>query len=487
MKRSLWNSVVTGSRRPNIFAALFAIMFAVAGCGGDSGDGASDGDNVVIAWNKTLLNAISAAKLGPPMTARAIAIVQTAAFDAWAAYDSKAVGTRLGGQLRRPVAERTRSNKEIAISYAAYRALLDLYPAQSATFRQAMLERGLDPDDSSIDTTTPQGIGNVAAQAVITFRHGDGSNQLGDLHPGAYSDYTGYIPVNTPDRVVDPSQWQQLRFANGAAPDYIAPHWGSVVAFSLTSGAQFRPAGPPTFGSAKHLAEVEELINITSALDDEQKVIAEYWADGPRTVLPPGHWQLFGQFVSQRDRNSLDEDVKLFFLLGNAVFDAGIACWETKRTFNSSRPITAIRALYAGQQLLSFISPELGFGLVDGSQWLPYQSLNFITPPFPEYASGHSTFSAAAAEVLRRFTKSDSFRYSVDIPARSSTFDPNVPAQTITLSWSTFTEAADEAGLSRRYGGIHFESGDIDGRVTGRLVGESVWNKAQTYFDGTAS
>lgn len=481
MKRLILNGVRNYGR-----LLLAVLVLSLAACGGDSSDDSgSASETVVVSWNKTLLNAISATKFGPPINARAIGIVQTAVFDAWAAYDSKAVGTRLGGTLRRPAAERTQANKEIAISYAAYQALLDLYPSERAVLRQTMIDRGLDPDDRSTDTTTPQGIGNVAAAALLEFRHSDGSNQLGDIHPGAYSDYTGYSPVNTPDKVVDPSQWQQLRFANGAAPEYITPHWGNVIPFSLPVGSALRPEGPPAFGSAAHLAEVADLVAVTSSLDDRKKVIAEYWADGPRTVQPPGHWNLFAEFISERDRNTLDEDVKMYFMLGNAVFDASIACWDAKRAYNSSRPITAIRALYAGEQLLSFISPELGFGMVDGSQWLPYQSLNFITPPFPEYTSGHSTFSAASAEVLRRFTGSDRFGYSVELPAGWSAFDPSVPAQPVTLSWSTFTEAADEAGLSRRFGGIHFESGDLDGRTVGRRVGESVWNTAQRYIEGT--
>ncbi len=467
--------------------ALAVLLLMTGACGGDSGDSSPRVDNAAVAWNKILLNSISSTKFGPPINARAIGIVQTAVYDAWAPYDEIAVGTRLGGSLRRPASERTRENKEIAISYAAYRALLDLYPSESANLRQAMLDRGLNPDDSSTDTATPQGIGNTVAAALLAYRHADGSNQLGDLHPGSYSDYTGYKPVNTADLVVDPSQWQQLRFANGASPEYITPHWGNVIPFSLASGSQLRPSGPPLFGSAEHLRQVADLVELTSSLTDEQKAIAEYWADGPRTVQPPGHWNLFAEFVSDRDGNSLDDDVKLYFALGNAVFEASIVCWDAKRAYNSSRPITAIRSIYAGQQLLSFVSPALGFGLVDGSEWLPYQSPNFITPPFPEYTSGHSTFSAAAAEVLRRFTGSDRFGYSVEIPAGSLAFEPNSPAAAVKLRWSTFSEAADQAGLSRRLGGIHFESGDLDGRAIGRQVGESVWNKAQAYINGIAN
>src|SRR5262249_40584130 len=110
-----------------------------------------------------------------------------------------------------------------------------------------------------------------------------------------------------------------------------------------------------------------------------------------------------------------------------------------------------------------------------------------VTPPFPEFVSGHSTFSAAGAEILKQFTGSDRFDASVTVPVGSSRVEPGrVPATDVTLSWPTFSQAADEAGISRRYGGIHFEDGDLTGRALGRLVGAQVWEKALTYFNGTA-
>jgi hypothetical protein len=110
-----------------------------------------------------------------------------------------------------------------------------------------------------------------------------------------------------------------------------------------------------------------------------------------------------------------------------------------------------------------------------------------VTPPFPEYISGHSTFSAAGAEILKSFTGSDQFGASFTQPAGTSRVEPGlVPKNDVALKWETFTQAADEAGISRRYGGIHFENGDLNGRAAGRLVGAQAWRKAQTYFDGTA-
>jgi hypothetical protein len=216
-------------------------------------------------------------------------------------------------------------------------------------------------------------------------------------------------------------------------------------------------------------------------------MIAEYWADGPKSELPPGHWNLFGQFVSQRDGHDLDADVKMFFALTNAIFDAGIVAWDNKRAFDSVRPITAVRYLFEGQKIMAWGGPFKGTKLIKGEAWLPYQPSTFPTPPFPEYSSGHSNFSAAGAEILKSFAGSDAFGGSVTFPAGSSRVEPGaVPANALTLSWATFSAAADEAGISRRYGGIHFEQGDLDARTTGRLAARQAWTKAQSFFNGTA-
>lgn len=483
MSKSFFDSKM--SRRTAMGVMATPVVLSLTGCGGffsGSSSSGRNGQSLSYRWTQTLLDTISAVKPGPPMTARAIGLVATAIFDAWAAYDAVAVGTRMGDNLRRPAGERTQANKEKAISFAAYRLLVDLYPTQQSRFDNMMATLGYNPLDTTTDTSTPQGIGNVAAAALISFRHSDGSNQLNN-----YADTTGYVPVNTPSSVVDPSKWQQLQFANGAMPAYIAPHWGNVVPFALTSPSSVRPAAPPAYGSQTYLAQAQEVVDLLANLDDRKKVIAEYWADGPGSVLPPGHWQLFGLWVSERDNHTLDQNVKMFFLLGNAVFDAGIACWDCKRVFNTSRPFTAIRAIYSGQTIPSFGGPGVGVIMDNGNNWYPYQSRNFITPPFPEYTSGHSTFSAAAAEILKRFTGSSHFGHSVTLSSGFSTFEPGVPSSPVTLSWSTFEDAANEAGSSRLYGGIHFRAGDLEARKCGREVGDQVWRVGMSYIDGTAT
>jgi hypothetical protein len=256
----------------------------------------------------------------------------------------------------------------------------------------------------------------------------------------------------------------------------------------MTSGDQFRPpVGPATYPSEAFTRQAQDIVDLSANLTDYQKTIAEYWADGPGSEFPPGHWALFTQFISRRDGNTLDQDIKLFFAVANALHDAAICAWDAKRHWDSVRPITAIRFLFAGMPIRAWGGPGAGTIIINGSIWAPYQIPGQPTPPFPEFTSGHSTYSAAAAEVLRQFTGSDAFGYSVVIPAGASPTEPGiVPAQDLPLEFPTFTEAAASAGWSRRWGGIHFEDGDLSARVAGRLVGAKAWEKAVSYFDGTA-
>jgi hypothetical protein len=171
--------------------------------------------------------------------------------------------------------------------------------------------------------------------------------------------------------------------------------------------------------------------------------------------------------------------------------DASIAAWAAKYKWDFVRPITGIRTRYKGKQVTSWLGPYKGYGPVDGSQWIPYQAPNVVTPPFPEYVSGHSTFSSAASAILAKFTGSDSFGASVTIEAGTSLFEPRTdtevgtPATDVTLSWPTLTAAAKDAGLSRRLGGIHFQDGDEHGSNLGQRVGDNVLAQTMGYINGT--
>jgi hypothetical protein len=516
---------VVHARRGLVLVALVSVLAVLPGCGdpdrqtptvaaAQAGQvhGQAANDSVVIQWNNAMIEAQRRHGLPPTAQARALAIMHTCAYDAWAAYDVKAVGTRLGSSLRRPATEHTLANEQKAISFAAYRAAVDLYPNDKAgLFDPLMAKLGYDPKDTSTDKATPSGVGNVACQAVLDFRHGDGSNQLANTPGGtpgeAYSDYTGFKPVNDPmdmskpfdpATVKDAAHWQPLTYTdeNGkvVTPTFLSPHWGKVVGFALTSAAQFRSAtGPAKPGTDPFKTQAQALLDASANLTEAQKVSCGWWAAGPDKELPPGYWSLFGQYVARRDAHGADasgieKDVKLFFILTNATFDASIAGWGTKRDVDYVRPITALRSLFRGQKVQAWGGPGKGTQTINGEDWLPYHPATFPTPPFAEYVSGHSVFGGAGAESLKLFTGSDNFGDSVTIkPGSTYAFDPGVPSSDVTLSWTTFTQAADEAGISRIYCGMHFAQGDVDGKDMGRKAAAQVFGKAQTLFNGTAA
>ncbi len=445
--------------------------------------GPTPNDDVVLKWDEQSLMAIRQFKAGPTIAARALAIVHTSMYDAWAAYDATAVGTRLGGSLRRPAAERTLERKSEAISYAAYRALLNLFPAKAGDFRAFLTALGYDPDDASTDPATPAGVGNQAAAAVLAFRADDGSNQA-----NGYADTSGYVPVNSPDTVTDPMHWQPLRVPDGSGgftvQKFLTPHWRSVTPFALTSSSEFLPPGPTRTTLLLLDQEITDTLLQSASLNDQSKMRAEYWADGPGTETPPGHWCEFAQAISRARGYSLDQDAKLLFALANSLLDSSIAAWNAKRSWDYVRPITAVHVRESNQLVLAWAGPYKGTRLIRGQDWQSY----LPTPPFPEYVSGHSTFSGASVRVLQSFTGSDTFGGRVTIRPGTSTVEPGAtPLLPVVLEWATFSAARDEAGTSRRQGGIHFPDADHEGRALGESVGTNAWAKAQAYFDGTAS
>jgi Domain of unknown function (DUF6851) len=316
--------------------------------------GPSPNDDVLLRWDQETLNAIRLARSAPTAAARALAVVHSATYDAWAPYDPVAVDTRgrLRAQpsVRRPAAERTVNYKSMAISYGANRVLLDLLPAQLSNLVSFMDGLGYDPDDTSTDPALPQGIGNLAAQAVLAYRHGDGSNQLGDLNGGApYSDWTGYTPQNSWDTLDAPLHWQPLcvplpspgaTSCPGSIQRFSTPHWGQVTPFALTRADQF---APPAMDTTRLPSEAKALVDLQAKMNDANKAAASYWADGPGTETPAGHWALFAAADSRAAAMSLDANVKVFFALGNAVLDASIATWNAKAIQDTVRPTAPSR------------------------------------------------------------------------------------------------------------------------------------------------
>lgn len=432
-------------------------------------------------------------RIGPPMVARSLAILHTAIYDAWAVYDPVAFPTQL--RLIRKLSA-TDTERVRAISQAAYRVLADQFPTEIGVFDATLSSLGF-TNSTSVDASLPEGVGNLAAQAVLNYRHDDGANQSGALSASnsIYGDYTGYTSVNppimvavpsTPTDIPNPDRWQPLGYEDAnhvvRIPGFIGPYWERVRPFALISASQFRPSAPVPITSQAFFDQAEHVLNVQKKLEVMQKVIAEYWADGPSSELPPGHWELFASFVSQRDHHALHDDVKMFFALANAIHDAAIATWEAKRYFDYMRPVTAIRHLFRGKHVQGWTGTQVKAIL--GESWRPYQVSTFPTPPFSEFTSGHSGFSMAAAEVLKRFTGSDVFgaTYKQAVPLR---VEPTLTDAVGTiLSWGTFTEAALEAGESRLYGGIHFYEGNVAGLALGRKVGTEAFDLAQRYWEG---
>jgi hypothetical protein len=237
----------------------------------------------------------------------------------------------------------------------------------------------------------------------------------------------------------------------GLAP-FLLPQWAFVEPFAIPTSAFFRPPGPPELTSAEYAAAYEEVKTLGAAVGSsrtaEQDLIAQFWADGAGTETPPGHWNSIAQDVALRFGNTVEQNARLFALLNIAMADAAICSWDAKYYFHNWRPITAIRN-----------------GDGDGNDSTAGDSAwtSFITtPPFPDYVSGHSTFSGAASTVLATFYGSDRIAFT----ARSD-FLPGV-----TRDFAGFSDAADEAAASRLYGGIHFRFSNEDGLQGGIEIGE---------------
>lgn len=455
-------------------------------------------------WNRITCDALHYSNAAPTIAARTLAMVHTAMYDAWTNFNDGGceVSTTTGAKFKRPHAELISENREMAYSYAAYTVLTELFCARlradkAGLFRDMMCACGYDPNDKSINVTSAVGLGNLSARLVLECYDGDRANFKGNLHPGGYSDWTEYAPVNPPlpqpQKVKD--KWQPQNDANNLPQPFLTCHWGCVKPFALSWPGQFRPAAPAKAGSTDFKKQAEDVLNLSAKLTDEQKIYAEFWGgmhearfedapkDGPtRKVSPPEQCCRMARYLSRERGYKNAFDIKLFFSLSNALHDAGIAAWDSKVVYDYVRPISAIQELYRGETVSAWGGICQGTQKIDGNAWVPYVS----TPPFAEYVSGHSTFSAAAAEVLTSFSNGDnSYGESITIPKGSSGIEFNcTPATDVCLTWKTLHDAADEAGMSRRYGGIHFRDGDIAGRKLGVEVGCQVWNKVVKYFNG---
>ncbi|MEM0927177.1 MAG: vanadium-dependent haloperoxidase, partial [Planctomycetota bacterium] len=461
----------------------------------------------------------------------------------------------------------------------------------------------------------PAAVGNRVADAVIAFCLTDDSNEVGDYADTTYAPMNDPLILDLAFEEMDePNHWQPLAFAfavtqNGLEADliqtFIGSNWGVVRPFALdeqeADPVYFDPGVPPELGGvgdAEFKQNNVEVIRFSRTLDPDEgtiidispgsignnplgthdgtgyalnphtnlpyaantvnsgdfgRVIAEFWADGPDSETPPGHWNTLANedvvdspFFEARIKGDgpildpLEWDVKMYFAINGAVHDAAIAAWGCKREYDYVRPISSIRQLClygqssdTTQAMYHPLGITLEEGLVEvisaddidvgekhhhlaphvgkiaiycwggepadpdtqytgnewilGIRWLPYQRDTFVTPAFAGYISGHSTFSRAAAEVLTCMTGSPFFPggiASYTEPAGGLEFELG-PTQDVTLQWATYYDAADQAGISRIYGGIHVAPDDGPGRIVGSQCGIAAWNLAEKYFDGS--
>ena len=484
-------------------------------------------------------------------------------------------------------------------------------------FDQLMDHLCFDRDFTATSGDSPAAFGNRIAAAVLEATIDDGANEAdGYAAPGYAPVNPPLVVADSGTTMVDPNRWQPLELEvmvaqNGMPLDetvqtFVGPHWGNVTPFALETPADDRPAldpgPPPLLGDgateAAFKEAVVEVIAHSAVLDpapgatididpgaignaplgtyddaghernpvtgqpydrstvdlgDYGRVVAEFWADGPSSETPPGHWNTLANSVTDTlgtdlriggqgsPVDPLEWDVKLYLALNGAVHDAAVAGWGAKGFYDYARPISMIRFMGgAGQSsdpdaasyhpdglplepdLIELVTDETsrpgarhahladhvgeiavrswrgtpddpendigGVGWILAVDWVPYQLSTFVTPAFAGYVSGHSTFSRAAAEVLAAITGSEFFPGGLGewtIPAGSLEFEAG-PEHDLTLQWATFADAADEAGRSRLYGGIHVRADDLRGREIGFEAGRSAWRRAQEHFAGTA-
>ncbi len=450
-------------------------------------------DNIVYKWGKISLEATAdntdLFRPRPTVTSRMLALVWTSVYDAWSRFDATASPVYLKKVERVATEKRTIRNKEIAVSYAAYRALMEYYAHDSVMLTNKMKEFGFDPANNSLDPSTPEGIGNLAARSVFEARMNDGSNQDGSMNGSgiSYSDYTGYKPANNADTLNVLARWQPKYFSDGKggkfAPSCLTPHWHKTKPLLLDSANEFRSTPPPAIGSEQLKKEVKEVIDMQANLTNEQKALVEFMRDGPKSVQQAGHWLIFAQNVSVRDNHTVDDDVKMYFLVTAAAMDAFIACWDTKMTYDFARPFALIHEMYKGKNIKGWGGEGKGMIEILGEEWRPYSPETFVCPPFPSYISGHSTVSGACAEVLKLFTGNDHFGEEVKrIPGELT--EPENKGEEVTLKFTTFTETANMAGISRVLGGYHIQCENIEGLKLGRNVAGVVWKKYVGYIHG---
>jgi membrane-associated phospholipid phosphatase len=440
--------------------------------------------SIVTEWLDEVLADAKEVAWEPTIGARFLAIVHTAMYDAWTAYDPVAVGSVTGKLLKGQGGADNEANKREAISHAAFTVLRTLAPQHRRALIERMRMLGYDP---SADTP-PARVGRRAALAVMAARREDGANETGN-----FADTTGYAPRKSSEG----DAWRPIEEL-GRPQLPTSPHWSRVSPFALVNADQFRPRPPPAPESVEWSEQIRALISASETLTDAQKAAAEYW--GIWGMAPPPQLFELTKFVSNTDDLRIDDDVKLFFVVSNAILDASIATWESKYAYDYVRPITAIRALgdtpikawrprslpaaFAYSAPLTRGRDETsvaGTGELRAANWEPY----LPTPPFPSYVSGHSAFTAAWARVMELATGRQELNFRKTVSHLY--VEQRDLAKPVTLDYPTFASAAEASGMSRIWAGIHWPVDNESGQELGREVGEIVWQRGQQFILGSAS
>lgn len=384
------------------------------------------GQDPVLIWNRATVDAIRATNTPPPRAARLLAITHAAVHDA--------VNGIVGRyeQYLVPPGATAPASASAAATAAAYTVLSGLLPSQ-LTPLTTLRDQELAALPAGLARTNGVQWGTHVAQQLLAARANDGANAVVTF-PGSTA----------------PGWWRPTESFGGQVLPALLPQWGQVTCFTLPAASGLRPGAPPALPSIHYALEVMQVREWggqqSQRRNAEQTEIAHFWAYGPNTATPPGHWNQVADAVVAGSNLDLAARARLYALLNLAMADAAIVSWECKYTYSLWRPITAIQL--ADQ---------------DGNRWTaadPNWRPLLPTPPFPEYVSGHSTFSGAAAAVLAA-QFGDKERFSVgsdDLPG-------------VRRHYKRFSEAAWESGMSRIYGGIHFLSGNLEGLVLGDRVG----------------
>jgi hypothetical protein len=388
-------------------------------------------DNVVLRWNQEGIDAIRLSRNPPPIASMLYATYHIAIFDAENSFAQKYHGWLVDDPA--PAG----ADENAAIAGAAYTVLSTLFAATSNPANiKAYYEKelALIPDGKAKDDGIAWGA--KVATAIIAKRSTSGFDKP---IPGKYSS-------------TDVGRWRET------PPSFrppLLPFWGKVVPFAMTSQSQFRPPPPYAVGSKEYADELA-FVNRVGPRDgaersEYQTECTPFWSDDLGTSTPPGHWNTIAQDVVRRRQLSVLETARLFALLNMGEADSAIACWEAKYFYNTWRPETALREL----------DTKVNPAVVSNPSFIP----NMVSPSFPAYPSGHSTFSGCGARTLAHFIGTDDFEFT-------ATSD-GLPG--VVHTFKSFSDAQHEAGMSRVWGGIHTMTDNLQGQKCGMAISDWVF------------